>query len=375
MISVSLIFLIFPVVTVANGGLEDSYTGLSKSEVRILRAENAVGKCAVSDGTFQSCDELIHDQAVYTGSASEAVYSFEQNYNYWAVVGMRSDPGSDWDLSIYSDTCAAGEELAWSWSYEDTLEFVVVDYNHTPLGWEGIWVGRWSGSGGATVEYEDSSGALVVGANPGLVWPAGDVVEIWDVFLNAGEYEFTLETSSGTADLGLALFESPGGEYYAGRWEADAISDFEGPGGSESLVHDLVQDDWVGIVVWANDGNGATFGINIVSTGIGDEPKADQIIPKAFALNQNYPNPFNPSTTISFDLPGTAGAKQQVSLTVHDVRGRLVRTLLDTQVGPGDHNVHWDGRNDSGVPVSSGIYLYTLKAGEDVSTRKMMIMK
>lgn len=98
-------------------------------------------------------------------------------------------------------------------------------------------------------------------------------------------------------------------------------------------------------------------------------------LPRAVRLNQNIPNPFNPSTTISFDIPGTVGAKQTAVLTVYDLRGRRVRTLMDSKVDPGSYQIHWDGRNDRGESVSSGIYFYTLKAGDDRLVRKMTIQK
>jgi hypothetical protein len=102
---------------------------------------------------------------------------------------------------------------------------------------------------------------------------------------------------------------------------------------------------------------------------------AEPSLPTAFSLSQNYPNPFNPSTTIAFDIPGTGDSKQSVILTIYDIRGRRVRSLFDTELEPGRHTIHWDGRNDRGEAVSSGIYLYTLKAGIESFTRKMTVLK
>ncbi len=98
-------------------------------------------------------------------------------------------------------------------------------------------------------------------------------------------------------------------------------------------------------------------------------------IPKNFSLFQNYPNPFNPSTTIMFDLPWSANITNHVSLTVYNIRGRRVRALINSDLEPGKHKVHWDGRNDRGESVSSGNYLYTLKVGSERFTRKMTVLK
>jgi M6 family metalloprotease-like protein len=111
--------------------------------------------------------------------------------------------------------------------------------------------------------------------------------------------------------------------------------------------------------------------------GIQDGQDQDMLVglPKAFKLGQNYPNPFNPSTTISFNIDRTTRTKQPVSLIVYDIRGRRVRTLVDSKLEPGRHTIHWDGRNDRGQSISSGIYLYTLNTGGEMLTRKMTVLK
>jgi len=110
--------------------------------------------------------------------------------------------------------------------------------------------------------------------------------------------------------------------------------------------------------------------------GIEDDPRTGSSpLPGSFSLAQNYPNPFNPTTTISLDIPGEAGEKQHAALTVYDLRGRHVRTLVDKELGPGSHKVMWDGRNEQGQHVSSGIYLYTLKSGDQIYTKKMAIVE
>jgi hypothetical protein len=100
-------------------------------------------------------------------------------------------------------------------------------------------------------------------------------------------------------------------------------------------------------------------------------------------LQQNYPNPFNPYTTITFEIPdfvttdirGNPIAKQSVNLSIYDIRGQRVKTLIDTELGPGGYQINWDGRNDLDQPVASGIYFYTLKTGGERFTRKMTVMK
>jgi len=88
-------------------------------------------------------------------------------------------------------------------------------------------------------------------------------------------------------------------------------------------------------------------------------------------LQQNHPNPFNPSTTISFTMP----ARAQVSLSIYDVQGKLVATLLDKTLAPGPNQIRWDGRGANGNAVGSGVYFYRLVVGGRALTKKMVVLK
>ncbi len=93
--------------------------------------------------------------------------------------------------------------------------------------------------------------------------------------------------------------------------------------------------------------------------------------PTEFALHQNYPNPFNPNTIISYSIPRTV----QVHLSIYNLRGEKIITLMNGQKSPGHYQVEWDGKDMSGNPVASGIYLYRIKAGQFVMTRKMLFVR
>ncbi|MBM4404248.1 MAG: T9SS type A sorting domain-containing protein, partial [Candidatus Cloacimonetes bacterium] len=93
--------------------------------------------------------------------------------------------------------------------------------------------------------------------------------------------------------------------------------------------------------------------------------------PLAQMLHPNFPNPFNPSTTIVFTNPQTGNA----SLSVYNLKGQLVKTLINGTVNPGEHRVIWNGTDNSGKSVASGVYFYRLTANGRTETRKMMLMK
>jgi hypothetical protein len=110
----------------------------------------------------------------------------------------------------------------------------------------------------------------------------------------------------------------------------------------------------------------STFVIGFPSvTGVGDTPAS-------FALHANVPNPFNPLTTIRYDVPG-GGA--DVNISIYDVSGQLIRSLVNEHRGAGTWSVQWNGDDDRGQSVASGVYFYRMRAGEFVETKKMMLLK
>jgi hypothetical protein len=110
--------------------------------------------------------------------------------------------------------------------------------------------------------------------------------------------------------------------------------------------------------------------ISFYSNSVGIDNR-NETFPQGFALEQNFPNPFNPVTTLRYDLPENS----YVNVTVYDMLGRQVRTLVNTTQDAGFRSVIWNATNDYGKPVSAGIYLYQIQAGEFVQTKKMVLLK
>ncbi|UCE24169.1 MAG: T9SS type A sorting domain-containing protein [Candidatus Zixiibacteriota bacterium] len=94
-------------------------------------------------------------------------------------------------------------------------------------------------------------------------------------------------------------------------------------------------------------------------------------LPTAFSLKQNYPNPFNPSTDVQFDVPRHC----HVNISVYNVLGQNVKTLVNEELAAGSYVTQWDGRSDRGMAVSSGVYFYKMQAGSHVETKKMIMLK
>jgi hypothetical protein len=136
------------------------------------------------------------------------------------------------------------------------------------------------------------------------------------------------------------------------------------------VLPDSTQNKYV--FVTAKDFNGneseeSNRELNPLVTGVDDGGN----VPVRTTLHQNVPNPFNPTTTIRFELATAA----DVTLRIYDVSGRLVRTLVDESMPQARHDVTWNGLNDAGAQVASGVYFYRLTAGDFMQVRKMTILK
>jgi hypothetical protein len=236
--------------------------------------------------------------------------------------------------------------------------------------------------------YCSSSNPTVVNA---IIWnesePAGNQIYVND------SSEFTISYSNvlGGQDsvfvgsgsvlnwgLGMIdtdpLFRNVGAEDYH-LMTLDCADPLDSPcidAGDPGIIDSLLDCDW-GLGTTLSD-MGAYGGGDSVEVGVTDE-NTDVVLPASFLLSLSYPNPSNPSTTILFELPGRKNELHPVSLVVYDVRGSHVRTLMDEDLEPGTHKIHWDGRDEHGQLVPSGVYLHTLRAGRQTFTKRMTVLR
>jgi hypothetical protein len=102
-----------------------------------------------------------------------------------------------------------------------------------------------------------------------------------------------------------------------------------------------------------------------------DDDLDDEIVPSDFALGNNYPNPFNPRTQIEYSI----GSESHVTVAVYNILGQHISTIVDETKKPGEYMVEWDATDDSGEPVSTGIYVYRIQAGDFSDTKKMLLLR
>lgn len=218
------------------------------------------------------------------------------------------------------------------------LDYATVKYN--TLGFE-QWVARYNGPG----DNWDQAYSIAVDGS-GNVYVTG------------------LSYGSGTArDYATIKYNSIGSEQWVQR--------YNGPGMDTDLANSLAIDGSDNVYVTGRSiGDGANYDYATIkySQTPTNVYQATTDLPENYSLLQNYPNPFNPSTKISFVIP--SGARNLVKLKVFDLLGNEIATLVDEYKDAGSYEVEFDARNHS-----SGIYLYKLKAGNFIQTRKMIYLK
>jgi hypothetical protein len=161
---------------------------------------------------------------------------------------------------------------------------------------------------------------------------------------------------------------------YATNWEDSSTYVYSETIQETSMAITLADNSQYYWLVEALDSDGFIVGSNNNTPNaiiVGTLAIDGDLIPVEFALHQNYPNPFNPITTLRYDLPEQA----MVNIIIYDLLGREVRTLVNTTQDAGFKSIIWNATNDFGKPVSAGVYIYQIQAGEFVQTRKMVLLK
>jgi len=185
-----------------------------------------------------------------------------------------------------------------------------------------------------------------------------------------GELVVLLTGPDGTA-VTLHDHSGDGMANLTGNWEASLTVD--GPGSLEDFLDLSNKGDWNLQVIDNVPGNTGilnSWGLHFTLVRY-VTPVEEGTVPRVTILGPNVPNPFNPRTEISFNLARSG----QTRLSIFDMRGMLVRRLLNEDLPTGSHTAVWDGKNGSGQAVSSGTYFYRLESGRQILARKMLLIR
>jgi len=216
----------------------------------------------------------------------------------------------------------------------------------------------WGTTSVINVPVEDSGFMLDVNVDIDITHP------------DRGELVVLLTGPDGTA-VTLHDHSGDGMANLTGNWEASLTVD--GPGSLEDFLDLSNKGDWNLQVIDNVPGNTGilnSWGLHFTLVRY-VTPVEEGTVPRVTILGPNVPNPFNPRTEISFNLARSG----QTRLSIFDMRGMLVRRLLNEDLPTGSHTAVWDGKNGSGQAVSSGTYFYRLESGRQILARKMLLIR
>jgi hypothetical protein len=195
-----------------------------------------------------------------------------------------------------------------------------------------------------------------------------------------------LEASEGLGDRIELTWEAvdhqdlDGYNIFRDKWESGAFEMLNDEPVTETNFSDITVPDndvywyYVTAVYSGSYGDAESFASDSDSGTMDDLTGTDDnllVVPENFFISQNYPNPFNPATTVSYGLPDDA----DVRIKIYNILGQNVRTLVDERQAAGYRSVVWDGNDDSGNQVSTGVYFYRIEADDYHASKKMLMIK
>ncbi len=312
-------------------------------------------------------DETHSQDGVYFSSNGGASFVKVQNLNGGSYTN------NTWNqFTLDVDALASANGLTLS----STFVVKFQQYDNYPITTDGfafddigVAEGGGGGGGGSAITAETEPNGSISEANG----PVGTGTPVSGVLTSSSDddYFYFDVTSAGNVNISLAIGSSADLDWYLYNASGTQVARGYTVNNPEAGSYNAS----VGRYYLRVDGYlGATSSYTLTISGglaLASSGAEKVDLPQVFALGQNHPNPFNPMTTISFDLP----VASPVRLHVYDGRGHLVRTLVDESLQAGSHAVVWDGLDDSGRRVHSGVYLYRVEASDFTATRKMTVVK
>jgi hypothetical protein len=292
--------------------------------------------------------------------------------NYWTIFAARPGPGDRASIWLYRDEAYTSTSMAATDQSGGAVVYVVGDFNHDPLGTMYPRFRREAGTGSVDIEWEGGSETLSF--SPGgtnvydFTWSAEKVAEMFDLLIQplGSGYDVGFEVSdqSGAMDFGIAFFASNGAVYYADPPSAVARADAAGIGGTETFTVHLVDPDWYGFAVYNKTDAGGGYRIRVIDEAGGAVPEGAT----AVLFDLQGVNPFKDRTALTLSLSDGGPA----DLVVFDTNGQRIRTLWNGVLPAGIHSVVWDGADEQGAPVASGVYFARLRAGGQETRMKLI---
>ena len=362
--------------------------GDGKDEVMLANngSDGNIDRCYILsiDGTFETLFSVVTEGVWNKTDHAFGGSPYGATYGDTDGDGMMEAIFNIWDYGSVFIVEATGEN---TYEYQNYLS---LDYTGDGVFLDGITVTDIDGDGKdeiyapiyggaelAVVDAGDDISAATVESNVGYVrttygagWGGIDAAD----YNNDGtpelynaqyvdyvyQFSFTGGDAKDGANYDLAYVEKNMEDAQYGSFAVSTPGDLDGDGKGEVYIGHLEVVNAVNMLTVVETG-----------TGVFVEEEWDIVTPNDYKLAQNYPNPFNPTTQIDFTLP----LEKDVKVVVYDLMGHRVKTLVNKTMTKGDHSVMWDGTNEVGQQVASGVYIYRLEAGNVVKSKKMTLIR
>ncbi len=364
---------------------ENSLDATAPETAFLFRLENNTG--VVITGFTTGFRVYSEDGATWTTAQEDTLADLQRLYTFFAFETEMIPTGDGADSTGFNGISFSGGGMPDGY---DTVAIAVrigpldiADHGKTicldssyyrPTG---VW--KWGSVGELDFFPEWSGRACFTVIDPNAAPILGASVSSVEFTVDGSQPEdqaFTIllsdESTDKTVDVSGALDTKAGGDL--------TFTPSSGTHGTEITVSldatGLAIGDYTGtITLSSSETFNSTFEIGVdvgVTTPLSVRNLTDEdALPTTFALSQNYPNPFNPSTEIAFDLP----TRTHVTLTVYNVLGQQVTTLVDKPLAAGSYVADWDGLSSGGAAAASGIYFYRIHTEQFTQTKKMVLLK
>jgi len=297
---------------------------------------------------------------------------------WWRAVAVMPAAGADVDLRLHAVQGGAKNGFrtnlglsAWPAGESD---FVLVNFNRTAQAPYDYGVLDFGDGGGYTAQ---AAASLYLGASPGTfgpyAMPANAILHLREFRLAPAHYTLQLESLSGSVDWGLSVY--PGDDPYLVKSEVldGGAAWLAAAGANESVTFEIAELAYYGVAVWKRGAADlpleGTYRLILAINPVGVDDGGE--VPVATRLIGAFPNPFNPRTTVAFE---TASAGP-VLLAIHDLTGARVRVLATDALPAGRHEASWDGTDERGRRVASGVYVARLVAGPVRDVKKVVMVQ
>ena len=303
----------------------------------------------------------------------------------WRGIGVMPEAGGDVDLRLHYQLYGAKSGFAapscGSYWGQGEIDFVLVNGHGLPpvggpfpyaldagvvlAGDPAAYVAEAVVSTALTPGHDQTYGPYTLGGE--------HLLHLYELYLTEGPWHVELQNLSGAVDWGISLYAPDA--YFLAKSAAmeGGIGWQNGEGQGETIEVAAPHEGWYALAVWKTgalvQSEAGSYQLRVVA-GMSGAPGQPEV-PVRTALVSIQPNPFNPRTEIAFDLAGDG----PVEISVYDLRGLRQRTLVAGEQPAGRHKIIWDGKDDRGLGVASGVYLVRLKAGQFQQTAKISLLK